>query len=263
METHDDTPISGARPAGLVPVSAAGATRTGPRTVNADALLLDEAAGLFAVADGMGDGPRAVAVARMTLSAVRELFLGPWTQLPASRRSPDEAAARLSLGITQAQGRLYAPGRRGKERMGSTFAGVVDCHETLVVASVGDSRIYLLRRGARSIVQLTTDDTILGEAVARGQPPQEAAWLSRAHTLTRLVGGTREVQAVPVRFRWEPGDTAILCTDGVSDYVGGEDLAEIVQQAETAREAADTIVRRALATGGADNTSAIILRKSR
>ena len=95
-------------------VEAAAATHAGQRDTNADAYVIDEAAGLFAVGDGMGDTPRSGLVARMALDAVREMFLPPWSILPAADRSPAEAAERMYLGVLQAHRRIT---RRGEARI--------------------------------------------------------------------------------------------------------------------------------------------------
>ena len=262
METHESAAVSATRPA-PPEVEAGAASHTGQRAHNADALVIEEGAGLYAVADGMGDAPRSAAVARIALEALREMFLAPWSLLPAAERSPDEAAARLVLGVAQAQGRLYAPGRRRADRIGTTFAGVVVCGSALCIAGVGDSRVYLLRRGKARLTQITVDDTVLGEALWRGMPPEQAARLPNGHALTCLVGATAGVEASPEVRRWEPGDAVLLCTDGVSDRVGAEELAGILLDDGSAAEAAHEVVRRAVTGGGSDNATALVLRRSR
>jgi protein phosphatase len=244
-------------------IEVAAATHAGGRRVNADAFLIDEAAGLFAVGDGMGDTPRSAAVARMVLGAVAELFLAPWSLLPPGERSADEARERLIHGLAQAQGRLYMPGRRPEERIGATFAGVVVCGGALCFAQVGDSRAYLLRRSKGQLAQIKEDDTVLGEALARGVPYAVAAGLPHAHAVTRMLGATSEVAPLPSARRWEPGDAVLLCTDGVSDRVEAEVLACFLLDAGDAGEAARGIVGRAVGAGGSDNATALVLRRTR
>lgn len=243
-------------------IEAAAATHAVRRRTNADAFLIDEAAGFYAVADGMGDSPRSGLVARMALEAVREIFLAPWVLLPPGERSAGEAIERMLLGLVQAHGRLYAPGRQREERIGTTFAGVVVCGDALCFGSVGDSRAYLLRRRQGTLVQVKEDDTVCGEAVLRGVSPEEAAMLPRAGVLTRLLGATSGAPVVPVLRRWEPGDAVLLCTDGVSDCVEVGALARLLLEEEGADDAAHRIIGRAIDAGGSDNATALVVRRA-
>ena len=259
METADATPRSHRRPA-RTRIEVAARTRTGRRSVNADAFLIDEAAGLYAVADGMGDTPRSRIVAQAALDAVRELFLDPWAILPQAERSTDEAGERLVLGVAQAQGRIRAPGRA--HRMGATFAGVVDCGEGIVVAHVGDSRVYLLRASKGRLAPVTRDHTVAGEACRRGVRPDDAARLPNAQALTQVIGANRIVDLRPVARRWEPGDIVLLCTDGVSDPLGAEALAAVLLDAPDLGTAAQRLVDHAVALDASDNATAVLVHRT-
>ncbi len=86
MESQQHPPASQARPT-VFQIEAASATHIGRRNTNADAALLDNVAGFYAVADGIGDTPRSFLVAQMALEGVRELFLTPWASSPRTRRT--------------------------------------------------------------------------------------------------------------------------------------------------------------------------------
>jgi serine/threonine protein phosphatase PrpC len=236
------------------------ATRTGLRCANADATLVDDDAGLFAIGDGMGDTLAAGLVAKMALEAVRELFLEPWSSVPPDQRSAIEASTRLSLGVLQAHRRINAPSRARAERIGTTFAGVVACGSSLCVGHVGDSRVYILRRRTGTLTQLTVDDTVLSEAIREGTPPHEAATLPDAHKLTRVLGVRQRVDLRPSIWPWESGDIAMLCTDGVSDQVRGGAIAAILFGAVDLRTAAHQLVDVATAGVGLDNSTVVLLR---
>ena len=116
------------RPAPAGPsVEAAAATLDGLRALNADAHLIDETAGLYMVADGMGQTPRAQEAARTALCAVRATFQAPWALLPQGERTPGEAADRFVHGIARAQLQLYVHGVAREKRAGTTLAGLVVC----------------------------------------------------------------------------------------------------------------------------------------
>src|SRR5580704_19346549 len=128
-------------------IEVAAATAAGRRKRNADAFLIDEAAGVLAVADGMGDEERSAVMARTALDAVRERFGPPWLGLPLADRTKDEAVGRFLVGVVDANDRAYALREPQPPRIGTTFAGVAICGDGLSIAHVGDSRVYLLRGG--------------------------------------------------------------------------------------------------------------------
>jgi serine/threonine protein phosphatase PrpC len=268
METSEDTtpprvPANDTRPGTMADelrVDVAFATHVGRRNVNADVVLIDRAAGLFGVADGMGDTWRSRAVAGIALEAVQELFGAPWVLLPPAERATHEGGERLVLGIAQAHGRLYAPGRSREQRIGTTFAGVVACAGALCVAHVGDSRVYLLRRRKARLTQVTEDHTIRGDAVCRGIARHVAAALPRADALTRMLGATPCAEVEPITRSWVPGDVALICTDGVSDCVHAEVMTNILLDVDDLGYAAQAIVERARDAGGGDNATAVLVR---
>jgi PPM family protein phosphatase len=255
LESGERAPGSGVRPMEL-PIEVTAATHIGRRKVNADAHLIDEAAGLFAVADGLGDTPRSPLVARMALDAVGELFKS-WASKSPAGRYMWEARDRLELGVTQAHGRLYAPGRSREKRIGTTFAGVVVCAGWICAAHIGDSRVYLFRRGEDTLVG-TVDHAIAGDAIHDGLPHERAAALPHAQAVTRMLGVSKCVEVKPMSWLWEPGDVLLLCTDGVSDRIELEELVSILRDVDDVGDAARQIVARAFEAGGWDNATAVV-----
>lgn len=236
------------------------ASDIGHRNANADALLIDEEAGIFAVADGMGDTSRSRAAAKLALEAVRELFRAPWSSLPPTDRLASEAAERLILGVMQADGRLFAEGRPADRRFGTTFAGAIVCRDHLCIGGAGDSRLYLFRPSTLRIAKLTEDDTVLNDAVWRGVPYDVAAARPMAHALTRAIGIRRALELRPVVTRWAPGDVLLACTDGVTDWLDGAAVAQTLVDCDTLEVAAHRLVERALMAGGRDNATAVLVR---
>jgi serine/threonine protein phosphatase PrpC len=139
-------------------IEVAVATLAGDRARNADAHLVDQAAGFFAVADGMQDLPRSREVALAALRTVDETLQAPWVLLPHAERTTEEAGERLLHGIARAHVQLFEPNAPPKARIGTTFAGLVVCRGgRIVMAHVGSSRVYLLRRERRVLERLTQD----------------------------------------------------------------------------------------------------------
>jgi protein phosphatase len=129
-------------------------------------------------------------------------------------------------------------------------------------ASVGDSRLYLVRDGG--IYRMTHDDSAVGELVARGLLTRsEARHHADRNVILRALGTHEEVQVsswdqpLPVRG----GDVFVLCSDGLSDLVEDEEIAEIVAGRHGA-EACKALVDLARARGGHDNITVALLRIS-
>lgn len=243
-------------------VDVAVATDTGPyRKTNADALLVDLAAGLVAVSDGIGDTPRSAAAAKIALDAVRELFLPPWSLLPPADRSASEAADRLTLGVMQANGRLYVADRA--RRLGSTFAGVVVCADTLCVGHLGDSRVYLFRPSTRKLARLTEDHTVLSDAIRRGVPDDVTAAQPNVHALTRAIGIQRAPHLRLRVTRWAPGDVVLVCTDGVTDWLDDATITRTLVERDELEAVAHRLVERAFVAGSRDNATVALARWSR
>ena len=232
------------------------------RRTNADAYLVDEAAGLLAVGDGMGDTPRSAAVAKMAMEAVREMFLDPWLSRPPAERTIGEAVERLCLGVVQANGRLFVPAaRRTAPRSGTTLVAVVLCAWQLCVVSVGDSRAYLLRNSSGRLERLTRDDTVLQESLLLGVPYAVAIAERDAHALTRAIGVRAAVEAVPIIHRSGTGDTLLLCTDGLTDRVHDEEIADVLAYEEDLERAAYRLIERAREAGGWDDATVVLARR--
>ena len=222
--------------------------------------MIDEAAGLLAVADGMGDEDRSVLMARTALDAVRERFGAPWLGLPLADRTKDEAVERFLRGVVDANDRAYALREPQPPRIGTTFAGVAICGEGLSVAHVGDSRVYLLRGATGKRARLTADHTVLTELLLRGVPRDVAAEVPQAHALTRAIGTKPAVEVQPFAVRWGRGDVVILCTDGVTDWVSARKMEEALAGAAGVEESAQRLVDAARDAGGWDDATAVVAR---
>jgi PPM family protein phosphatase len=246
-----------------VRVVAGGATHIGQRTTNADGFLLDEQAGLYGVSDGIGDIGCSRLAAETALSAVAALFQEGWAALPARDRSVNDARFRLRMGMLSAHGRIFNHQWRDRSGpVGATFAGVVVCGEQLALGHTGDSRVYLLRGKDGRLVQVTQDHTVLAEAILHGMPAPGAMALPDARHLTQALGVRRALAPCPTALRWDPGDVALVCTDGVSDRLDADALATLVLDAPSVGAAAQDIVDRAIELGGDDNATVVLVHRS-
>ena len=143
--------------------------------------------------------------------------------------------------------------------MGTTCSVLVLLPTTAVIAHVGDSRVYRLRR--RQLEQLTFDHSLVWEMMAAGQMPRgEVANFIPKNIITRSLGPHADVQVdLEGPFPLEVGDTFLLCSDGLSGQVKDEEIGAILSVLSP-QEAVRALVDMANLRGGPDNITAIVAR---
>lgn len=248
-----------------VQIIAHGTTDVGRvRQLNEDHLLVDAELGLYLVCDGMGGHAAGDLASRTAAETVREYLVQRRSTLEAIARgekSADEAAALLRHGIQSASARVHELGQAEAARrgMGTTCTALLVLGGKGVMGHVGDSRLYLTR-GAQ-IYQLSEDHTFVQEALRRGMlTPQQAAESQHHNILTRAVGPSPSVLVDTLVFDVLPGDTMLLCSDGLHGYF--KNASELL--GALAPERLDEIGSRLVATanerGGSDNITTIVTR---
>lgn len=206
---------------------------------------------LFIVADGMGGhqaGEVASKAAVQTIS--HEYYADPDPNVAAALvRSVQKANAAIHQ---QAQETLTQMG------MGTTVVAAVARGNELFLANVGDSRAYLLRNGA--LKQVTRDHSFVEEQIRAGiLSREEARNHPQRNVVTRAIGAKPEVEVDTYGGTLTPGDTLLLCSDGLSEPVHDQDLARILSQ-HTPQEAVSRLIALANERGGGDNISALVVR---
>jgi protein phosphatase len=154
-----------------------------------------------------------------------------------------------------------AAGDPGLWGMGTTLtAAAVAGDRQLQLAHVGDSRAYLLREGAME--QLTTDHTVVGELVRRGRlTPAQAAIHPERSILTRAVGLDPSVPVdLPDLLELRAGDQLLLCSDGLTEAVDDDQIADILATTPDGDAACRALIDAANAAGGPDNITVVLLR---
>ncbi|GAB7078975.1 PP2C family protein-serine/threonine phosphatase [Megalodesulfovibrio paquesii] len=236
------------------------------RSRNEDCFLVDEALGLYLVADGMGGHQAGEVAATLTAQTMHRCIQaafapeGPPPEAMLWPRDPSlsEQANLVRAAILEANQAVKAKALESEttQGMGSTVAAVFLHRNVLVAANVGDSIIYLLRDDVMR--ELSVLHTVAAEqtALARALPPQMRSRL--AHMLTRAVGTRDEV--VPDFFETipRPGDILLLCTDGLTDKVSPEELQPLLQSLSP-QDACSAFLALALERGGEDNITSLVL----
>ncbi len=140
--------------------------------------------------------------------------------------------------------------------MGTTVVLVLFAGQQAYVAHVGDSRLYLLRRGRFS--QVTTDHSRVQELVDHGLiTSDEARVHPERNVITRAVGTRMDVNVDLLTLPVEPGDRLLLCSDGLTTVCEDDEIADVVFRFPPC-EAVERLIQMANAAGGYDNITAVI-----
>jgi PPM family protein phosphatase len=211
---------------------------------------------VFAVADGLG-GHQGGEVASAT--AVEPLARLDGRQFT----DPAEAAEALATAIREANQAILdrAAGDPALYGMGTTVTAAAVVGDTHIqLAHVGDSRAYRLREG--TLDQLTTDHTVVGELVRRGRlTPEQAAIHPERSILTRAVGLDPRVPVdLPDPLELSPGDQLLLCSDGLTEAVDDDQIAELLSAAPDGNAACRSLIDAANDAGGPDNITVVLVR---
>jgi protein phosphatase len=249
----------------VVRVRAAGHTDTGPvRDANEDALCLEGRLGLYAVADGMGGHRAGEVAAQLALEALVEQVTAsrqPGFAWPYGRDAArDLAANELVHAVRAANARVVEAGERDPalSGMGTTLTALALGAGHVAIASVGDSRGYLVRDGA--VQQLTHDDTWLATVLGRDAAREASARAHpMRHVLTSIVGTRDSAEPEVVSHDARPGDVFVLTTDGLHNVVDDDTIGRLVV-AGGLEDAASRLVNEALLRRTTDNATAIVIR---
>ena len=197
---------------------------------------------LLAVADGMGGYVDGEIASRL---AVRQLRL----DLEQYRGNQSDYLPRLVASFEAANQAVFEAARGS---MGTTLTSALLLGDRLLLAHVGDSRAYLLREG--SLQQLTHDHSLVGLMVRNGELDEdEAMHHPHRHLLMRALGTESTVAVDTAEFKVEPGDIILLCTDGLTNLVQGDEVVEALGSRKILSPVATDLVQLANSRGGSDN----------
>jgi PPM family protein phosphatase len=218
---------------------------------------------LLAVADGMGGHQAGEVASGHTVAALAEAFSTPEYQrnVDYSPQHNDYWIAVLKAVIERINDDLVKlsdrqPTLRG---MGTTVTVALLAQGQCFFAHVGDSRAYLWREG--KFVQLTQDHSWVAEQVRNGQLDEgEARTHPSKNVLTRCLGAGAPVRVDRFVQPVHAGDVFLLCTDGLSNMVQDNELAQIVAASTAPQQACDRLVDLSNERGGLDNITVLVAR---
>jgi serine/threonine protein phosphatase PrpC len=216
---------------------------------------------LFMVADGMGGAAAGELASAMAADLVHSHLASAW--IDDADNSLDQFALRLKEALDIANRRIhsYAGQRPEVKGMGTTAtaAGVLGTH--LIMAQVGDSRAYLIRNG--EAVQLTRDQSLIQRLVEAGEMTEEQAERSeRKNIILQALGPEPNVTVELTVQELRLNDALVLCSDGLTGNVRGEEIAKVVTAFPDPAEACSELIAMANDRGGPDNITVAIARFS-
>lgn len=216
------------------------------RSHNEDSYLVQSP--LFCVCDGMGGHAAGEVASSLAVETIAKT--APNAADPALLAASVEAA---NAAIIEA-----AANGLGKSGMGCTATCAYIDGTTIAIAHVGDSRAYLLHEG--TLIRVTRDHSYVEELVDAGEiTADEARTHPNRSVITRALGSDPAMYADHFQLNIEEGDRLILCSDGLSSMVPDGDIETIAAQSSTAQICTDNLVDAALAAGGGDNVTVVVV----
>jgi len=219
----------------------------------------DESFGM-AVADGMGATSRGDLASRLAIRTAWELAgrTTSWV-MKLAVLNMQELSERVEAFTYMMQKAFEEEVEADPEfaDSGTTWTCAYLVSSFAVIANIGDSPCLLWRDG--SMGRISTEHTVEQEFVAAGMRPEIAG--KYRHMLTRCFGSnSRDVKPDVHHLRLQPKDQLLLCTDGLTDLVGLDSIAQCLDDSPGAQLACDELIELALAAGGKDNVTAVLAR---
>jgi serine/threonine protein phosphatase PrpC len=220
---------------------------------------------LLLVADGVGGTPAGERASSITLDAIMNYVTHSMRCFYAlDQQAAPDLLHELAGSVLQSHEAVLAQAAESPEDAGMattlTMAHVL--WPRAYVVHIGDSRCYRLRGDQLELV--TRDQTLSQALVETGEISEEQALHSPfASVLTQAVGGPQGVEPAISQIDLVPGDTLLLCTDGLTKHVTRADMAPLLTGAASAADAARALIDAALTGGGTDNVTVVVARLTR
>lgn len=235
------------------------------KKVNEDNYISLVEQGVFVVADGVSGRDAGEVASQTVVNGFRaragELikFIGRENPLEDDTHREAVVSALVEV-VDEVNSEVFLLGKQPEYvgGMATTMVGLLLCDNAAFVAHVGDSRVYLVRNN--KIFRITEDHTYA--ELLKKQHGQDALpeRLNKrySHVLTRSIGSHPHVDVDVIFFDYYPGDRFLLCTDGLTDYLTGNEILAYMTS-NRMEDVVDLMVDEALARGGRDNITAIAI----
>lgn len=250
----------------------AGLTDTGMlREHNEDSFLVSQTESYVVVADGMGGHQSGEVASRMAINEIDAYYNETINQAdpielplwPVGRRKPrSREERRMIAAMSRANAVIHKAAKEDQkyDGMGTTGVGAYFVEEGVIIAHVGDSRCYRLRKGV--LEQMTEDHSLLNEYIkSEILKPSDAANFPYRNVITRAIGLQDTVEVETHFYKHEDGDIYLLCSDGLSGPVTDDELRDILMKhQDDLAQACRELIIAANKNGGPDNVTAVLAK---
>ena len=222
------------------------------RSNNEDYFLVVPAIGLYLVADGMGGAQAGEHASRLAAETIEQAV---------EQNGKGMDADSLVVAFGRANQRVMDEAARDPqmEGMGTTLVAAVENDGDLVIASVGDSRVYTYENG--NLQTVTEDQTWVNEVGRRlGIDEENLKNHPMRHVLTMAIGVSDNLRVHTHRVHPSPGMVVLLCSDGLHGVVSDEEMKQALSSHESLEGKSKALIALARSHGGPDNITTVLLR---
>jgi len=222
------------------------------RKNNEDRYFVDKNQGLFIVADGMGGHLAGEVASRIAVETVCHAL---------QRIDESNPQKQLKLAVEKANQTVgqAAKGNPALHGMGTTLSIILLHQQRAYLAHIGDSRIYCLRN--QRLEQLSDDHSLIGEQLRQGIiTAEQAKNSSLGNILLQAIGITPQLDIYQKKIAIAATDQLLLCSDGLTDMVFDTEMENLLKQPGTINLRCESLIKAAIAAGGKDNITAVLLQ---
>ncbi len=222
--------------------------------------------GLVVLADGMGGHNAGEVASELAVNTILDSVRAGWqyrNEIKSGQAAPEVELLRSSVEVAHTAIREKADNDPKCQGMGTTVVACLFHDDRIIVAHVGDSRLYRLRDG--KLKQVTQDHSLVEDLIAKGFYSREEAHENvRRNILTRALGSGDSIIVDVLNEQANVGDTYLLCSDGLTEMVNDEQICLTLDKfSDSLEQVADQLVALANKNGGKDNVTVALVHVER
>lgn len=209
---------------------------------------------VIAVSDGMGGHNAGDVASKLAVTAVKEFA--------ENNNIYADSEKKIRIALMEANERIFAHSCQNKETrgMGATIVVAVGDGENVVIGNIGDSRAYIADK--ESIQQITEDHSYVNELVKSGMiTEEEARTHPKKNEILKAVGIGRDVFPDIFNIKLSEDEKLLLCTDGLTNMLTDDEILDMLNSSQNSEEILKSLIDAANKNGGADNITAVLLKK--
>ncbi|MBX3080069.1 MAG: Stp1/IreP family PP2C-type Ser/Thr phosphatase [Anaerolineae bacterium] len=226
-------------------------------TVNQASESVSQTVGVYAVADGMGGHDMGEVASKLAVRTAIRHLVSDITET--DEALPETYREWLERAVMVANQVVRKTGAEEHKNLGTTLVMAVVVGNAAHIANVGDSRAYLI--SPTGIRQITHDHSMVQVLVDSGRiTPEEAAKHPMKNVLTQAIGSDDEINIELFNETLDDDESILLCSDGLWETLGDEEILSIVRTADSPSAACQTLIDSCNAKGAKDNIAAVLVR---